>query len=61
MGEKHLSLSGNHYVSVFVVHRSRYAIVLLHKDCTFETMKSLLICAFARAGFTPKRVRHDGT
>lgn len=60
MGEKHLSLSGNRYVSVFVVHRSRYAIVLLHKDRTFETMKSLLIRAFARAGFTPKRVRHDG-
>mmetsp|Transcript_57331 Transcript_57331/g.117328 ORF Transcript_57331/g.117328 Transcript_57331/m.117328 type:complete len:1978 (-) Transcript_57331:6636-12569(-) len=60
MGSKHTSLGGNRYVSVFVIHRSRYAITLLHKDRSFETMKRLLIRAFARAGFTPKRVRHDG-
>mmetsp|Transcript_68603 Transcript_68603/g.143115 ORF Transcript_68603/g.143115 Transcript_68603/m.143115 type:complete len:1720 (-) Transcript_68603:7252-12411(-) len=60
MGDKHPSLGGNRYVSVFVIHRSRFAITLLHKDRSFETMKGLLIRAFARAGFTPKRVRHDG-
>mmetsp|Transcript_60528 Transcript_60528/g.124585 ORF Transcript_60528/g.124585 Transcript_60528/m.124585 type:complete len:505 (+) Transcript_60528:1524-3038(+) len=59
MGEAHASLGGNRYVSVFVIHRSRYAITLLHKDRTFPTMKRLLIRAFARAGFTPKLVRHD--
>lgn len=60
MGEKHTMMSGNRYVSVFVIHRSRYAIVILHKDHTFATMRSILIRVFARAGFVPKRVRHDG-
>eukprot|EP00961_Rhodomonas_salina_P229323 3099227-Rhodomonas_salina.1 len=43
MGEKHLSLSGNRYILVFLIHCSRFAITLLHKDCTLETTKSLLI------------------
>eukprot|EP00286_Rhodomonas_abbreviata_P028108 CAMPEP_0181313458 /NCGR_PEP_ID=MMETSP1101-20121128/14257_1 /TAXON_ID=46948 /ORGANISM="Rhodomonas abbreviata, Strain Caron Lab Isolate" /LENGTH=1511 /DNA_ID=CAMNT_0023420409 /DNA_START=376 /DNA_END=4908 /DNA_ORIENTATION=+ len=60
MGNQHLSMGGNRYVSVFVIHRSRYAITVLHKDRKFDTMKKILIRAFARAGFTPKRVRHDG-
>eukprot|EP00961_Rhodomonas_salina_P216591 2925813-Rhodomonas_salina.3 len=60
MGEKHLSLSCNRYILVFLIHSSLFAITLLHKDSTLETTKSLLIRAFARAGFTPKRVRHDG-
>jgi len=60
MGSTHTSLGGNRYVSVFIIHRSRYAITLLHKDRSFDTMKRLLVRAFARAGFTPRRVRHDG-
>jgi len=60
MGSAHISMGGNRYVLVFVIHSSRYAITLLHKDSNFETMKRLLIRAFARACFTPKRVRHDG-
>jgi len=60
MGSQHLSMGRNRYISVFVVHRSRYAITVLHSDSTFSTMKRILIRAFARAGFTPKRVRHDG-
>eukprot|EP00961_Rhodomonas_salina_P194600 2627240-Rhodomonas_salina.1 len=59
MGEKHTSLSGNHYISVFLIHHSRFAITILHKDSSFDTIKSLLIRAFTRAGFTPKKVRHD--
>eukprot|EP00961_Rhodomonas_salina_P174584 2354946-Rhodomonas_salina.1 len=59
MGEKHTSLCCNRYISIFLIHSSRFAITLLHKDRSFDTTKSLLICAFARAGFTPKRVRHD--
>mmetsp|Transcript_62736 Transcript_62736/g.130406 ORF Transcript_62736/g.130406 Transcript_62736/m.130406 type:complete len:174 (-) Transcript_62736:1189-1710(-) len=60
MGESYSSLGGNRSVSVFVIHSSSYAITLLHKDRTFPTMKRLLVRAFARAGFTPKKVRHDG-
>eukprot|EP00961_Rhodomonas_salina_P094102 1266233-Rhodomonas_salina.2 len=60
MGEKHTSLSGNRYISVFLIHHSRFAITILHKDHSFDTIKSLLISAFARTGFTPKKVQHDG-
>eukprot|EP00961_Rhodomonas_salina_P161321 2171525-Rhodomonas_salina.1 len=60
MGDKHLSLSGNQYISVFLVHRSSFAITILHKGRSFETVKSMLIRVFARAGFVPKKVLHDG-
>mmetsp|Transcript_61225 Transcript_61225/g.126463 ORF Transcript_61225/g.126463 Transcript_61225/m.126463 type:complete len:1000 (-) Transcript_61225:457-3456(-) len=58
MGDKHTTIRGNRYISLFVIHRSRYAITILHKNRA--DFRSVLLRAFAKMGFTPKVVRSDG-
>mmetsp|Transcript_61737 Transcript_61737/g.127622 ORF Transcript_61737/g.127622 Transcript_61737/m.127622 type:complete len:569 (+) Transcript_61737:1829-3535(+) len=58
MGDKFTTFRGNRYISLFIIHRSRFAITILHKDRT--DFKSVLLRAFTKCGFTPKVVRSDG-
>eukprot|EP00961_Rhodomonas_salina_P170370 2296729-Rhodomonas_salina.1 len=58
IGKNWTSIGGYHYISVFIIKRSRYAITILHKDRA--DFVSILRRAIAKAGFTPKRVRCNG-
>jgi len=58
MGEKHPTVSHNRYLSLFVIHRSRYAIAILHQNR--KDFKSVLMRAITKMGFTPKIMRSDG-
>jgi len=57
MGDKHTTIWGNRYISLFMIHRSRYAITILQKDRT--DFRAVLLLVFAKMGFTPKTVRSD--
>jgi len=55
MGEHHPTVSHNRYLSLFIIHSSRYAITILHCDC--KDFKSVLLRAITKMGFTPKVMR----
>ena len=58
MGEDWKTMRDNCYISIFIIKRSRFAISILHKDRS--DIKSVVLRAFAKAGFTPKTLRSDG-
>eukprot|EP00961_Rhodomonas_salina_P159986 2154229-Rhodomonas_salina.8 len=58
VGEDWTSIGGFHYISVFIVKRSQYAITILHKDRA--DFVGVLCKAIAKAGFTQKRICCDG-
>jgi len=58
MGEHHPTVSHNRYLSLFMIHRSRYAIVILHQNR--KDFKSVLQRAITKMGFTPRVMRSDG-
>jgi len=57
MGENHPTVSHNRYLSLFIIHCSRYAIAILHQNR--QDFQSVLLCAITKMGFTPKVMRSD--
>jgi len=51
------SLSGFRYLSIFVIHDSRFTMVFAHK--TKDEAPTILLKAFAQAGYVPKILRTD--
>eukprot|EP00961_Rhodomonas_salina_P145510 1958215-Rhodomonas_salina.1 len=58
IGDKWTTMGGHHYISIFIIRRSRYAITILHK--TLDDFPSILKQAFTKAGFTPRTILCDG-
>ena len=58
MGDEWKTIDGNRYLSVFMLKRSRYAIIILHNSRT--DFKDIVQQAFIKAGLTPKAIRCDG-
>eukprot|EP00961_Rhodomonas_salina_P157452 2120180-Rhodomonas_salina.1 len=53
MGEEFPTIHGNHFTTMIVIMKSRFAMIFLHKDKKATTVKSILKRAFARAGVRP--------
>ena len=58
MGQGMKTIGGNRYMSIFVVRRSRYAIIALHDERA--NFVNLVRKVVAKAGFIPKKFRFDG-
>mmetsp|Transcript_62060 Transcript_62060/g.128459 ORF Transcript_62060/g.128459 Transcript_62060/m.128459 type:complete len:405 (-) Transcript_62060:2033-3247(-) len=58
MGEDWKTMRDNRYVLIFIIKKSLFAISILHKGR--HDIQSVLLRAFAKAGFTPKKLRSDG-
>ena len=54
------TLDGNRYLSMFVIKKSRFGMIILHKDRSAVTTKIVLDKAFGYAGCQPKIIRSDG-
>ena len=59
MGEDFPTIHGNRYCTMIVIHKSRFGMLLLHKDRSAPTVKNILLRAFARAGVRPRILRSD--
>lgn len=59
LGKHFTTIGGNQYLSLFIIHHTRFAITILHKDRT--DFKQTLQRALAIAGFMPRFMHSDGT
>jgi hypothetical protein len=60
MGENVPTLDSNQYCSFFVIWKSRFGMIFMHKDQSAETTKTVLKQAFAYAGHRPAILQSDG-
>jgi hypothetical protein len=58
LGDKHTSMAGYQYISIFTIAKSRFVIIKLHK--TKDAFLSAIQRAITRAGHKPSILRSDG-
>ena len=60
MGDRFLTLGGNRYATFFVIRKTRYVMLFLHKTKTVPDLLNILQKARARAGSFPDVLVSDG-
>eukprot|EP00961_Rhodomonas_salina_P143160 1926435-Rhodomonas_salina.1 len=60
MGEETKTIQGNSYATIFVVKRTRFMVVFLHKAKSGQVVADLMRKARAKIGSWPARMQSDG-
>lgn len=59
MGKEHPTLDNNRYCSMFLIKKSRYAMIFLHEDKSAATNKAMILKAIAYTQCQPTILRSD--